>query len=117
MRCVAETGTHHTCDAGGRRGAVSLPAVVEAFAAWIERDVVRAHGPDTIGFLQGQLSQDVESMAIDESRWSLLLQPTGKVDAWLRVTRLGDDDVILDTDAGWGDAVIARLQRFKLRTP
>src|SRR5205085_7997925 len=91
-------------------------SAVTPFAAWIERDVVRAHGPDTIGFLQGQLSQDVGSMKIDESRWSLLLQPTGKVDAWLRVTRLGDDDVILDTDAGWGDAVIARLQRFKLRT-
>ncbi|MEY2459169.1 MAG: tRNA-modifying protein YgfZ [Acidimicrobiaceae bacterium] len=86
------------------------------FGAWIERDVVRAHGPDTATFLQGQLSQDVESMAIDESRWSLLLQPTGKVEAWLRVTRVADDEFVLDTDHGWGDAVIARLQRFKLRT-
>jgi folate-binding Fe-S cluster repair protein YgfZ len=47
------------------------------FGAWIERDVVRASGPDTVTFLQGQLSQDVELMAVDESRWSLLLQPTG----------------------------------------
>jgi folate-binding protein YgfZ len=69
-----------------------------------------------VTFLQGQLSQDVESMAIDESRWSLLLQPTGKVEAWLRVTRVADDEFVLDTDQGWGDAVIARLQRFKLRT-
>jgi folate-binding protein YgfZ len=86
------------------------------FGAWIERDVVRASGPDTVSFLQGQLSQDVESMALDESRWSLLLQPTGKVDAWLRITRTADDEFVLDTDGGWGDAVIARLQRFKLRT-
>ena len=85
------------------------------FAAWIERDVIRAHGPDTMTFLQGQLSQDVD-MAVGESRWSLLLEPTGKVTAWLRVTRAGDDELILDTDGGWGPAVIERLQRFKLRT-
>jgi folate-binding protein YgfZ len=89
---------------------------VKPFVAWIERDVVRAHGPDTITFLQGQLSQDVEAIAVDESRWSLLLEPTGKVSAWLRVTRTQDDEVLLDTEGGWGDAVIARLNRFKLRT-
>ena len=90
--------------------------MIEPFAAWIDRDVIRAYGPDTVTFLQGQLSQDVAAMAAQESRWSLLLAPTGKVDAWLRVTRLADDEFILDTDAGWGEAVIARLQRFKLRT-
>src|SRR5689334_13778667 len=90
--------------------------MTEAFAARIERDVVRAHGPDTLTFLQGQLSQDIAAMVDGESRWSLLLQPTGKVDAWLRVTRVSDDEVLLDTDAGWGDAIVARLTRFKLRT-
>jgi folate-binding protein YgfZ len=86
------------------------------FAAWIDRDVVRASGPDTITFLQGQLSQDVASMDASQSRWSLLLAPTGKIDAWLRVTRTGDDEFELDTDAGFGEAVVQRLSRFKLRT-
>ena len=86
------------------------------FATEIERDVVRAHGPDTIEFLQGQLSQDVASVTVGESRWSLLLAPTGKVDAWVRVTRTQDDEVVLDTDGGSGDAVLTRLDRFKLRT-
>lgn len=85
-------------------------------AAPIQRDVVRVHGPDAVEYLQGQLSQDIAALAIDESAPSLLLQPTGKVDAWLRVTRLGDDDLLLDVDAGYGDAVHARLRRFKLRT-
>ena len=84
-------------------------------AAPIQRDVVRVHGPDAVEYLQGQLSQDVASLGIDESAPSLLLQPTGKVDAWLRVTRLGEDDLLLDVDAGYGDAVHARLRRFKLR--
>jgi folate-binding protein YgfZ len=90
--------------------------VREPFAAWIERDVVQASGPDTIAFLQGQLSQDIESLAVGASTWSLLLQPSGKVDAWLRVTRAEDDTLELDVDGGGGDALRQRLERFKLRT-
>ena len=82
----------------------------------IRRDVVRAQGPDAVAFLQGQLSQDVEGLAIDSSARSLLLQPTGKVDAWVRVTRLGDHELLLDVEAGFGEAVHARLRRFNLRT-
>jgi folate-binding protein YgfZ len=85
-------------------------------AAPIQRDVVRVQGPEAVDFLQGQLSQDVEALAVDESAASLLLQPTGKVDAWLRVTRIAEDAALLDVEAGFGDAVRARLQRFKLRT-
>ena len=86
-------------------------------AAWVAlpRDVVQVSGPDAISYLQGQLSQDVEGLAEGASAWSLVLQPQGKVDAWLRVTRVGADAVILDLDAGFGDALIARLARFKLR--
>ena len=85
------------------------------FATVIERDVVLAQGPDTVSFLQGQLSQDVD-MAVSDSRWTLLLEPTGKVNSWLRITRLDDETVQLDTDAGFGDAMVTRLVRFKLRT-
>lgn len=85
-------------------------------AAALVRDVVRVHGPDAVAFLQGQLSQDVEGLAVGASAPTYLLQPTGKVDAWLRVTRRADDELLLDVDAGWGEAVHARLRRFKLRT-
>ncbi|MFS8585732.1 MAG: hypothetical protein FWJ72_11665, partial [Acidimicrobiia bacterium] len=86
-------------------GAVELP-----------RDVVRVAGPDAVDYLQGQLSQDVAALGPGEAAWSFLLQPTGKVDAWLRVTRTGDDELVLDVDAGHGEAVVARLRRFLLRT-
>jgi folate-binding protein YgfZ len=87
-----------------------------AVACTLERDVVVVRGPDAVAFLQGQLSQDVEALAVGASAPSFLLQPTGKVDAWLRATRLADDEVVLDVDAGWGEAVHARLKRFLLRT-
>jgi folate-binding protein YgfZ len=79
------------------------------------RDVLDVTGPDAESFLQGQLSQDVAALRAGESAWSFLLQPQGKVDALLRVTRLDGDRWRIDVDGGWGDAVRARLERFKLR--
>jgi tRNA-modifying protein YgfZ len=79
------------------------------------RDVVLVRGPDAESYLQGQLSQDVAGLAVGGSAFSFLLQPQGKVDAWLRITRLAGDEFALDVDAGWGEVVIARLRRFLLR--
>jgi tRNA-modifying protein YgfZ len=85
-------------------GAVELP-----------RDFVRAAGPDVNAFLQGQLSQDLHGLAVGGSTWALLLHPQGKVVAFLRVLRVGEEEVVLETDAGFAEAVIERLNRFKLR--
>ncbi len=89
----------------------------------LRRDVIRVSGRDAASYLQGQCSQDVESLAcagavdtgVTITADSLLLDPQGKIDAYLRVTRLGDDEFVLDTDEGFGDVVIARLERFRLR--
>ncbi|MDQ6797686.1 MAG: hypothetical protein M3011_06630 [Actinomycetota bacterium] len=81
----------------------------------LARDVVRVAGPDAAKFLQGQLSQDVDVIEAGGSAWSLLLAPQGKVVTLLRVTREADDSFLVDTEGGWGDAMIERLQRFKLR--
>ena len=85
---------------------------------WVEvpRDVVRVTGPDAVSFLQGQVSQDVAALPVGASAPSFVLQPQGKVDAWFRVTRAGEDELLLDVDGGFGDALVARLERFKLRT-
>ena len=82
----------------------------------IPRDFVRVSGPDARSFLQGQLSQDLDTLQPGSTRLSFLLQPTGKVDAFVRVSCIADEAFLLDVDAGWGDAVADRLQRFKLRT-
>lgn len=54
-------------------------------------------------------------MAVGASTWALLLQPQGKMVALLRVLRVGDEEIVLETDGGFGAAVIERLNRFKLR--
>jgi len=82
----------------------------------VPRDFVLVRGRDARDFLQGQLSQDIEQLAPGESVMSFLLQPQGKVDAYLRVTAVGQDGYLLDVDPGFGDDVVTRLERFKLRT-
>jgi folate-binding protein YgfZ len=82
----------------------------------VERDVVRVSGPDAVSYLQGQLSQDVEDLDVGATTWSFVLQPSGKVDVWCRVTRTGGDGYLLDADGGTGEKLVARLRRFLLRT-
>lgn len=88
----------------------------DPYAVWLDRDTVSSSGPEAASFLQGQLSQDVEALSAGESAWSWVLSPQGKIDALVRVTRLSGDHWVIDTDRGWGEPLVQRLNRFKLRT-
>jgi folate-binding protein YgfZ len=81
----------------------------------LPRDVLSVSGPDAASYLQGQCSQDVAGLGRGDSADSLLLSPQGKIDAYVRLTRLGDDRFVIDTDAGFGPVVAERLRRFLLR--
>jgi folate-binding protein YgfZ len=80
----------------------------------LDRDLVVVSGDDTFSFLQSLVSQDVDGLADGAVVSSLLLTPKGKVDSWFRLARVGDD-AWLDVEAGFGDALQASLERFKLR--
>jgi folate-binding protein YgfZ len=80
------------------------------------RDVLAVAGPDAVAYLQGQCSQDVAALGVGGSAEALLLEPDGKLCALIRVVREADDAFVIDTDAGFGPAVAARLARFRLRT-
>lgn len=88
----------------------------DRYAVWLDRDVVEVTGEESGAYLQGQLSQDVLSIDDGASAWSWVLSPQGKVDTLARVTRLSPERWLLDTDGGWGETLVARLNRFKLRT-
>ncbi len=79
------------------------------------RDVVVVEGGDAESYLHSQLSQSVTGMDVGEQRWTFVLQPTGKIDVLARLTRADDARFELDTDAGFGDELLARLERFKIR--
>ena len=85
------------------------------FWAPYPRDVVRVAGADALTYLQSQLSQDLRTLEVGASAWTFLLEPAGKVVVLARVWRTADEEFVLDTDAGFGEAMLARLNRFKIR--
>lgn len=89
--------------------------MTEPFWVATDREVVRVSGPDAVTYLQGQVSQDLLPMAVGDRRWTFLLQPTGKIDVLARVERTADDAFVFDVDHGFGQALVDRLQRFRIR--
>lgn len=85
--------------------------------AWLgeQRDVILAEGADAFTYLQSQVSQDLRPMVDGDSVWTFVLAPTGKVEALARVCRVNEQRWQLDVDSGFGDALLARLNRFRIR--
>lgn len=79
------------------------------------RDTVTVSGPDALTYLQSQIAQEIRDLAVDSARWTFVLDPSGKVDSLARIRRTGDEAFVLDTDAGFGAGLVARINRFKIR--
>ena len=80
-----------------------------------DRDVVHVTGSDARKFLHSQLANDVVSLKVGESRYSLLLEPTGKITSLLRVWCKSEENFVLDCETGFGEVSASRLSRFKIR--
>jgi len=79
------------------------------------RDEILVTGIDARKFLHSQLANDIASLVIGDSRYSLLLEPTGKITSLVRVRCIADDHFILDTESGLAEITSSRLLRFKIR--
>ncbi len=78
------------------------------------RAVIAVSGPDWRSFLQGLLTQDVETLAVGELRFAGLLTPQGKLLYDLFVAGI-DDGALLDVAAAHRDAILTRLTLYRLR--
>jgi folate-binding protein YgfZ len=78
-------------------------------AALRPRDYVAVRGPDAADFLERMLSNEVAAAPCE----ALLLTPKGRVIAPLVVVRRGEDDFLLLTEPGLGEAVSATLTRAR----
>ena len=78
------------------------------------RAVIGVAGPDAKSFLNGLLSQEIETLAPGELRFSGLLTPQGRLlyDLFVAETPEG---ALLDVAAEHRDAILARLTMYKLR--
>jgi len=93
-----------------------MSVVDSSYAVPGPRELIEVTGADAVGYLHSQLSQDIGSLAVGERMLSLVLEPDGRVCAPIGVSRIEDERLILDVDPGYGEAVTARLLRFRLRT-
>jgi folate-binding protein YgfZ len=84
------------------------------FAELKSRALVRVAGPDWRNFLQGLLTQDVETLAPGEARFAALLTPQGKLMFDLFVVGC-HDRCLIDVAADRRDALIQRLTIYRLR--
>ena len=76
-----------------------------------DRALVRLHGEDVRGFLQGLVTNDVTGAL---PVWTALLTPQGKALFDFLVWPDGDD-LLLDAEAGQAEALIRRLSLYRLR--
>lgn len=85
------------------------------FAPLPSRAVIAVGGPDWRSFLQGLLTQDVESLVAGEARFGALLTPQGRLMYDLFIVGREDGGAWLDVAAEHRDAVLMRLTIYRLR--
>ena len=81
-----------------------------ALAPWAK---ISARGPQSLEFLQGQLSQDLSAVK-DDGMWTLLLEPDSAVISSALVRQI-EDGFSLTLSQGLAEVSLRRLSRFLLR--
>lgn len=87
---------------------------MDLHVALTSRALIAVTGEDWRAFLQGQLTQDIDTLAVGECRFGALLTPQGRLlfDMFI-VGR--EDGCWLDVEASLRDALIQRLTMYRLR--
>lgn len=99
-----------------------MTAPVPSIAHWAplkSRATLALSGPDWRSFLQGLVTQDVESLAPGELRFAALLTPQGRLLFDLFLLGLADtgrgDGCLIDCAAEHQGALLPRLKMYRLR--
>jgi tRNA-modifying protein YgfZ len=79
-----------------------------------DRGKLMVEGPDAADYLQGQLTNDVEALAPGEGCYAALLDRKGHIVADMRVLRLAEDRVWLDTEAATAEPLRRHLEMYKI---
>jgi tRNA-modifying protein YgfZ len=79
-----------------------------------ERGKLLVKGPDALEYLQGQLTNDLEALAPGDGCYAALLDRKGHMQGDMRLLRLHEDDVWLDTEAEATDRVVRHLQMYSV---
>src|SRR5215203_324 len=78
------------------------------------RGKLLATGPASAEYLQGQLTNEIESLDVGEGCYAALLDRKGHLQADMRVLRLGAEEFWLDTEPEGFEAAQRHLAMYKV---
>lgn len=78
------------------------------------RPWLAVNGSEAAEFLQGQITNDVESLEPGQGCYAMLLDRKGKIRADMRVIRIGPGEFLLDTEPETGDLLRKHLEMYKI---
>jgi folate-binding protein YgfZ len=78
------------------------------------RGKLSLRGPDTAEYLQGQITNEVEALETGQGCYAALLDRKGHVQADMRVLRLEDDQIWLDTEAAALPGLLRHLRTYSI---
>jgi len=84
------------------------------YAQLASRALISVSGPDWRAFLQGLVTQDIETLAPGEARLAALLTPQGRL-LWDLFVIGRDDGAWLDVPRAHREAIVQRLAMYRLR--
>jgi tRNA-modifying protein YgfZ len=78
------------------------------------RGAIDVLGPDAAEYLQGQVTNDVESLAVGEGQYAALLDRKGHMQTDLRILRVGEDAILIDSEGATKDAALRHLTMYSI---
>ncbi|HEY6636307.1 MAG TPA: glycine cleavage T C-terminal barrel domain-containing protein [Solirubrobacterales bacterium] len=79
-----------------------------------ERAALTVGGPDAVDYLQGQVTNDIESLERESGCYAALLDRKGHLQSDMRVLRLESGDIWLDLEPGPAPAVLKHLRTYSI---
>jgi tRNA-modifying protein YgfZ len=79
-----------------------------------DRGKLLVKGTEAAEYLQGQLTNDVEALGVGDGCYAALLDRKGHMQADMRVLRIGDEEIWIDTEPLALEAARRHLQTYKI---
>ena len=79
-----------------------------------DRAMVKVKGADAAEYLQGQLTNDIEALEPEQGCYAALLDRKGHLQADMRVLRLEDGEIWLDTEPEAAERLLKHLRTYSI---
>ncbi len=79
-----------------------------------DRGVIAVTGPDGAEYLQGQVTNDVEALAVGEGQYAALLDRKGHMQTDLRILAVGEEEIQVDLEPGPKEQALRHLTMYSI---